>query len=180
MIEFDLEEGDSMIARFSLGLDYPSLENMLYRIDDGAVEITITVELEVVAVVEEVQGFDFSSLIGEDVESYSIFITWNTWELVAENSLPAGGTDIMFRKTSQSGEPSIDLVQSSWFNFSDVVGAIENVSSIEYYTMRMDSISPSWDLNHTFDSMLNITLANFGSSVVGLRTNSSGKLKDDS
>jgi len=176
--KFDLEEGDSMIARFSLGLDYPSLDDMRYRIDDDAVELTITTELEVVGVVDEVQGFGFSALIGEDVESYSIFITWNTWELLATDALPSGGTDIMFRKTSQTGEPSIDLVQSSWFNFTDVVGAIENVSDVEYYTTRMEYFSPTYDLDlfPVFDP----SLINFESSIVGIRTNSSGKLKDDS
>jgi len=179
--KFDLEEGDTMLVKFSLGIDYPTLEDRIYRVEDNAVENTVVAELEVVGVVDKVQGFGFSNLIGEDVESYSIFISWDTWEEITLNNLYGGGTDIMFRQTTQSGERSIDIVQPNWFNFSDVIGAIENVSGIDYYTTRMDYLSPTYDLNNTFDDILeDLALINFDSSVVGIRTNSSGKLKNDS
>ncbi len=178
--EFGLEEGDTMLVRFSLGINYPTLEDRIYRVEDYAVENTVDVELEVIAVVDKVQGFGFSNLIGEDVEMYSIFISWNTWEEISLNNLYGGGTDIMFRQMTQSGERSIDIVQSKWFNSSYAIGAMENVTGIDYYTTRMDSISPTYDLNNTFDSVEDLFLINFESSVVGIRTNSSGNLKDDS
>ncbi len=174
--EFGLDEGDTMRVKFSLGIDYPDAYAMRYRDVTNAVENTIEVELEVIAVVDKVQGFGFSNLIGEDVESYSIFISWNTWEAITLNKLYGGGTDIMFRQKPQSGDPDIDSYLAKWFNFSNVIGAIENVSGIDYYTTRMDYISPTYNLNKTFDP----SLVNFDSSVVGIRTNSSGKLKDDS
>ena len=176
--KFDLEEGDTMQVIFSLGINYPTLEDLRYGVEDNAVENSIIVELEVVAVVEKVQGFGFSDLIGEDVESYSIFISWDTWEAISLNNLYGGGTDIMFRKMTQSGERSIDIVQPKWFNFSDVIGAIENVSGIDYYTIRMDYFSPTYDLD--LWPLFDPSFINFDSSIVGIRTNSSGKLKDDS
>jgi ABC-type lipoprotein release transport system permease subunit len=177
---FDLKEGDTMQVKLSLGIVYPTLHDMIYRVEDTAVENSIEVELKVIGVVDNVQGFGFSNLIGQDVESYSFFISWNTWEAISLNNLPGGGTDIMVRQMTQSGERSIDIVQSNWFNFSDVIGALDNVSGIEYYTTRMDYFSPTYDLNNTFDSLEDLSLINFDSSVVGIRTNSSGKLVDDS
>ena len=173
---FGLDEGDKLLAKFTLGVDFNTLEDYSYQDTDNAVENTVIVELEVVGVVDDIQGFGFANIIGEDTDSYTIFISWNTWEAISLNNLYGGGTDIMFRQMTQSGERSLDTVQSNWFNFSDVIGAIENVSEIDYYTTRMDYFSPTYDLNFTFD-LLKI---NFESSVVGIRTNSSGKLKDDS
>ncbi len=174
--KFDLDEGDTMRVKFSLGIDYPILDDMRYGKKDNAVENTIEVELEVVGVVDTVQGFGFSNLIGEDVESYSIFISWDTWEAITLNNLYAGGTDIMFRQMPQSGDRGIDISLSKWFNFSNVIETIENVSRIEYYTTRMEYLSPSYNLNLTFNPLL----INFESWVVGIRTNTSGKLYADS
>ncbi|MFX1444414.1 MAG: ABC transporter permease, partial [Promethearchaeota archaeon] len=176
--KFDLKKGDTVLVRFSLGVDYPSATALRDHDVDNAVEITCNVKLKVIAIVDDVQGFGFSNLIGQDVESYSIFISWNTWDSISLNNLNGGGTDLMFRHKSQSGEPGIDNFQSKWFNFSEVIGAIENVSNIDYYTTRMDYFSPTYGaevLFNPFDPAIN-----FESSVVGIRTNSSGKLVDDS
>jgi len=172
--DFNLDVGDETFVMFSLGISYPDLADARDFNDDNAIEDVYVVSLEVVAIVKKFQGFATGEIIGQEEGVYNIFISWETYEEAAKNNLPGGNTDIIFR---QKTIPEYDAGIPNWFNFSDVYSILNNIDGIEYYTTRMEYISP------TFDYGLgpgNATKINITTPVVGIRTNYSGDFKSDS
>ncbi len=175
---FDLEVDDKINVSFSLGIIFPSFNAMQAYDTDSAQEVTYEERMKVIAIVEKFQGFATGEIIGQEEGAYNIFISWDTYEQIARKNLPGGNTDIIFRQKPESGYDDIDLYLPNWYNFSDVYPILDDISEIDYYTTRMDYIGPSYDLDvpiNIFDPAIN-----FNSSVVGIRTNSIGNLKDDS
>jgi len=168
--DYDVKVGDELLVKFSLGTSYPSIQAMLDQDDSDVQEDTITVEMEVVAVVNKIQGF-FTGGMGfgsSEITSYTMFISWDTYETeVAPFQLPGGGTDLIYRQRTQTGDPMLDAVQSNWFNFSNVEAIMNGIGSIEYYTTRMDY------------STFTINMSYYNP-VVGIHTTSYGKLMSDS
>ena len=175
---FDLDVDDEILVSFSLGIMFPSFYAMQAYDTDSAKEISYEEEMKVIAIVEKFQGFATGQIIGQEEGAYDIYISWDTYEQIARNNLPGGNTDIIFRQTPESGYEEIDLYLPNWFNFSDVYPILDGINEIDYYTTRMEYISPSYDLDVPIDPL--DPAINFNSSVVGIRTNSSGNLKDDS
>ncbi|MBD3256064.1 MAG: FtsX-like permease family protein, partial [Candidatus Lokiarchaeota archaeon] len=173
--KFDLDVGDDIQVRFSLGLSYPTVDALLERDDSNAQEQYTVRELEVVAIVEKFQGFATGEIVGQDEDEFNIYISWQTWEDVTRYDLPGGNTDLVFRKITESGNQQLDAMQTDWFNFSSVEPLINGINEIDYYTTRMEYYSPSIDNATIFNpNMINLTTP-----VVGLRTQDYGKLKSD-
>jgi len=170
--DFSISVGDNLSIQFSFGTTYANLTALLAGDNFNAHEDTYIINMSVVAIVSNMQGFASLDLFGgaSSVVSYNIFISWETYEKMAVNSLPGGGTDMIFRQLAQTGNPLVDMVQPNWFNFSNVEAILNGIGGIDYYTTRMDYITPTY----------NGSAADFMTSVVGIQTNSSGKLKADS
>ncbi|MFX1385441.1 MAG: FtsX-like permease family protein, partial [Promethearchaeota archaeon] len=180
---FNLDVGDEILAKFSVGISYPNINDMINDYRGAANENFVTRNMEVIAIVEHFQGFASFGILGQPEDSYNIFISWETYEDIASYHLPGGNTDIIFREKPQSGEEDIDLNTANWFNFSEVYPILESISGIDYYTTRMDYFSPTYNPNLGFDYdniIENLENINFKSSVVGIRTNSTKKFVDDS
>ncbi|MFX1258384.1 MAG: ABC transporter permease [Promethearchaeota archaeon] len=168
---FDVDVGDDLIVKFSVGYSYPNLNDARDRITDDAYEHILKKELEVIAIIGELEGFAGMELIGDVSNIYNIFISWENYENYALFELPGGGTDIIFKHTSQTGDSELDAMQPDWFNFSDIEAVLQDISGIEDYTARMDSFTltnVSGALNPEF------------SQVIGIRTDTFGNLKSDS
>ncbi|MFX1410537.1 MAG: FtsX-like permease family protein, partial [Promethearchaeota archaeon] len=170
--DYDVKVGDNISVKFSLGTTYANLTALLDGDDYNAHEDTITVNMSVIAIIRSIQGFSTLDLMGFLVEGkiYNVFISWGTYEEIAPKNLPGGGTDMVFRQLTQTGNPMLDVVQSNWFNFSMIETILNSISGIEYYTTRMDYYTP------TFDGLV----FDFQTPVVGIHTESSGNLKSDS
>jgi len=177
---FDLDVDDEILVSFSLGIVFPSFYAMQTFDMDSAKEVVYEAKMKVIAIVEKFQGFATGQIIGQEEGAYNIFISWDTYEQIARNNLPGGNTDIIFRQRPESGRDKVDLYFPNWFNFSDVYPILEGIDEIDYYTTRMEYISPSFNTNTSFGNLDDINLFNFNSSVVGIRTNSTGNLVDDS
>ena len=172
--DFNLDVGDETFVMFSVGYTYPNVDAMLEADTDNAQEDVVIANMEVVAIVEKFQGFATGEIIGQQEGVYNLFISWQTWEKVARENLPAGNTDIIFRQKTQSGDSDLDSALANWFNFSDVLPILNSINGIDYYTTRMEYISPTYDL-FQFNPYINLT-----TSVVGIRTNYSDNFKSDS
>ena len=169
--DYDVKVGDNVSVKFSLGISYANLSAMLDGDDYNALEESIVVNMSVIAIVRSIQGFSSVDLMGlSEGKTYNTFISWETYEEIAPINLPGGGTDMVFRQLTQSGNPMIDAVQANWFNFSTVEAILNSISGIEYYTTRMDYYTPIFD-----GSGMDIN-----TSVIGIHTDSNGKLKSDS
>ncbi|MFX0070618.1 MAG: FtsX-like permease family protein [Candidatus Hermodarchaeota archaeon] len=177
--DFDLEVGDHFLVEFSLGLSYPSLTDMLYGNDDNAIEEAVVVELKVVAIVQKFQGFATGEIVGQDEDFYNIYVSWETYEDISKNSLPGGNTDIIFRKKTDSGISEFDNAFPDWFNFSKVQSTLYGISGIDYYTTRMEYLSPTYDLENMPFNYSNPAI-NLDTNVIGIRTNTSGDFVSDS
>ncbi|KKN21842.1 hypothetical protein LCGC14_0921240 [marine sediment metagenome] len=168
--DYDIKVGENLSVKFSLGTIYANLTALLTGKNFNAHEDTYVINMSVIAIVSNMQGFSGSNLLGGTSSgvSYSIFISWETYEKIAIENLPGGGTDMIFRP----GNPQNPLVdeQPNWFNFSTVEAIMNGIGGIEYYTTRMDSITPT----------NNSIFTDYKTSVVGIQINSSGKLKSDS
>jgi ABC-type lipoprotein release transport system permease subunit len=176
---FNLDVDDTILAKFSLGISYPSISDLLADNRDSAFEDVIIIEMEVIAIVEKFQGFATGSIIGQEEGAYNIYVSWQTYELLTKNNLPGGNTDLIFRQNSQSGNDELDSAQPNWFNFSDVYSLLEGIDGINYYTSRMDYISPTYAFDRPFAWPIDIDKILLNSSVVGIRTNSSGNFRND-
>ncbi len=172
--DFNVEVGDSLPVKFGLGVTYPSIQAMLAQDTSDAQEETLIVELKVAAIVKKIQGFMTGSISfgSSSVTTYPLFISWDTFEKeVAPYNLPGKGTDLIYKQMTQTGNWTLDPIQSNWFNFSSVEARMNSIDGIEYYTSRMD-----------YTTLTNVS---YGSpyaspaSVVGIHTNSSGKLRSD-
>ncbi|MFX0186393.1 MAG: ABC transporter permease [Candidatus Hodarchaeota archaeon] len=180
---FDLDVDDEVSVRFSLGISFASFDDMQAYNTDNAIEVTHDEIIEVIAIVEKFQGFATGEIIGQEEGAFNIYVSWQTYEEIARNNLPGGNTDIIFRKKPQSGDDGIDLYAPNWFNFSEVSPILNSISGIDYYTTRMDYISPTFDLAlpfNPFNPNDYIEKIIYNSSVVGIRTNSTGDFEDDS
>ncbi len=171
--DYDVKVGENISVKFSLGTTYANLTALRYRNDNNAHEDTIVVTMNVIAVVRSIQGFSTVDLMGFQSEgkTYNMFISWEIYEEIADKNLPGGGTDMVFRQLTQTGNPMLDIVQSNWFNFSSIETILNSISGIEYYTTRMDYYTPT---------SFNGSVIDYASSVTGIHINSSGKLKSDS
>jgi len=170
--DFNLDVGDETFVMFSLGYTYPNLDALFKDDKDNAQEDVVIASMEVVAIVKKFQGFATGEIIGQQEGVYNIFISWETYEKVAKNNLPGGNTDIIFR---QETIPGYDIGMPNWFNFSDVLPILNTINEIDYYTTRMEYISPTYDLKAHNPFLINLT-----TSVVGIRTNYSDNFKSDS
>ncbi len=170
---YDVKVGENLSVKFSLGITYANLTALIYGDYYNAHEDTIVINMSVIAIVRSIQGFSTLNLLGlqSEGETYNMFISWNTYEEVASENLPGGGTDMVFRQLTQTGNPMLDIVQPNWFNFSTVESILNSIVGIEYYTTRMDYFTPT---------SFNGSVIDYASSVVGIHTNSSGKLRSDS
>jgi len=129
--------------------------------------------MSVIAIIESFSGFSALDLLGMfsgGGKSYNMFVSWATYEEIAPKNLPGGGTDMVFRQLAQTGNPMMDAGLANWFNFSTVQPLLDSINGIDYYTTRMDYITPT----------NNGSFTDYMTSVVGIQTNSSGKLKSDS
>ncbi|MHA1148444.1 MAG: FtsX-like permease family protein [Promethearchaeota archaeon] len=164
--DYDVEVGDKITVRFSLETSYASLQAVFAGDDSDVKEITAELEMEIVGIVNKIQGF-FTGGMGfgdSDVESYTMFISWDTFEAeIAPINLPGGGTDLIVREW----DASLDVYQSKWLNFSNVEPILNTITSIDYYTTRMDY--NTYTVN-----------TNFNSPVVGIHTSSNGQILSDS
>ncbi len=165
--------GTNLTVKFSLGTTFANLTAMLEQDSTNAQEDTLIVNMTVIAVVRTIQGFSTVDIMGFQGEgkTYNIFISWESYEEIANKNLPGGGTDLAFRQLTQTGNPMLDIAQPNWFNFSDVETILNGISGFEYYTTRMDYYSPT---------AINGIPIDYMSSITGIHTNSSGKLKSDS
>ncbi|MBA7529741.1 hypothetical protein ES705_21940 [subsurface metagenome] len=170
---YNVKVGENVSVKFSLGMTYANLTALLDGDDNNAHEDTIVVDMNVIAVVRSIQGFSTVDMMGflSEGKRYNMFISWETYEEIADKNLPGGGTDMVFRQLTQTGNPMLDISQPNWFNFSTVEIIMNSISGIEYYTTRMDYYTPTW---------FNGSIIDYASSVTGIHTNSSGKLKSDS
>jgi len=173
--DYNIKAGDVLPIDFSLGLTLANLTAMINVDFYNAHEDTIIINMSVVGIVETIPGFSTIDLLGGfgggGVTTYNIYIAWTIYEEIASQNLPGGGTDMVFRQLTQTGNPLLDISQPNWFNFSFVEALINGIDEIDYYTTRMDSYTFTDNGNSTTDYM---------ASVVGIQTNSSGKLKSDS
>jgi len=171
--DYDIKVGENLSVKFSLGITYANLTALLDGNNYNANEDTIVINMSVIAIVRSIQGFSTLDLMGFSSEgkTYNMFISWGTYEEIARKNLPGGGTDMVFRQLTQTGNPDLDAVQPNWFNFSTVESILNSISGIEYYTTRMDYFTPT---------SFNASVIDYASSVVGIHTNSNGKLKSDS
>ncbi|MFX1322340.1 MAG: ABC transporter permease [Promethearchaeota archaeon] len=171
--DFNVKVGENLSVKFSLGITYANLTALLDGDTYNAHEDTIIINMSVIAIVRSIQGFSTLNLLGflSEGVSYNMFISWGNYEKIASKNLPGGGTDMVFRQLTQTGNPMLDIVQPNWFNFSTVESILNSISGIEYYTTRMDYYTPT---------SFNGSVIDYASSVVGIHTNSSGKLKSDS
>ncbi|MEE9574362.1 MAG: FtsX-like permease family protein, partial [Candidatus Neomarinimicrobiota bacterium] len=169
--DYGIGVGENLSIQFSFGTTYANLSALLAGDNFNAYEDTYVINMSVVAIVSNMQGFASLDLLGgaSSVVSYNIFISWETYEKIAINNLPGGGTDMVFRQLTQTGNPLVDMVQPNWFNFSSVEAILNGIGGIDYYTTRMDYYTPT-----------NGSVPDYMTSVVGIQTNSSGKLKSDS
>ncbi len=169
--DYDVKVGENLPVKFSLGTTYANLSALLAGDNSNAHEDTYVINMSVIAIMSNMQGFSGSNLLGgaSSGVSYSIFISWETYEEIAVENLPGGGTDMVFRQLTQTGNPLMDMVQPNWFNFSTVEAIMNGIGGIDYYTTRMDS----------FTRTDNGVATDYMTSVVGIQINSSGKLKSD-
>ncbi len=177
--KYNVKAGELLEVNFTLGLTYPTIVDFLEQDDSDAQEDVVTVQMNVVAIIEKIQGFFtgsaafITSMMGLGT-SYGMFISWETYYTLAIQNLPGGGTDIVFRQEPKTGDDEfIDPYMANWVDFSQIQPILESTDGIEYYTTRMDyntaiSTTP-----------FNPLLTNF-TSVVGIHTNSTGNLKSDS
>ncbi|KKN15381.1 hypothetical protein LCGC14_0986640, partial [marine sediment metagenome] len=172
-VDHNVKVGENLTVRFSLGTTYVNLSMAQDGDNTNAQEDTYVINMSVLAIVSNMQGFSGSNLLGGGSSgvSYNIFISWETYEKIAINELPGGTTDMIFRQPPHTGYSQVDLYQPDWFNFSIVESIMNGISGIDYYTTRMDYVTPT-------NNSVNPT--EYTTSVVGIQTNSSGKLKSDS
>ena len=170
--DYKVRVGDNLSVKFSLGTTYANLTALLNQNSYNAHEDIIIVDMKVIAIIRSIQGFSTLNLIGSLSQGkiYNMFIAWETYDKIASKNLPGGGTDMVFRQLTQTGNPMLDAVQSNWFNFSTVEMIMNSISGIEYYTTRMDYYTP----------IFNGLVPNYQTPVVGIHTESNGKLKSDS
>ncbi|MFX0082454.1 MAG: ABC transporter permease [Candidatus Hodarchaeota archaeon] len=171
--DHNVKVGENISVKYSLGTTYANLTALLNGDDYNAHEDTIIVNMSVIAIVRSIEGFSTIDIMGflSEGKTYNMFISWETYVQIAVKNLPGGGTDMVFRQLSQTGDPLIDMAQPNWFNFSTVETILNGISGIEYYTTRMDYYTPT---------AVNGSIIDFVSSVTGIHTNSSGILKSDS
>ena len=171
--DYSIEVGEEISVKFSLGLSYANLTAILNANDYNAQEDTIVVNMSVIAIISSLQGFSSLDILGFQSEgkTYNMFISWESYEEIANKNLPGGGTDMVFRQLTQTGNPMLDLVQANWFNFSTVENILDSINGIDYYTTRMDYLTLT---------SFNASILDYTTSVTGIHTNSSGKLKSDS
>ena len=170
--DYDVNAGGNLSVKFSLGTTYANLTALLGGDDYNAHEDTFIVNMTVIAVVRNIQGFSSLDLLGVQGEgkTYNMFISWEIYEEIANKNLPGGGTDLVFRQLTQTGNPILDSVQPNWFNFSAVEGILNTISGIDYYTTRMDYF--------TFTAF-NGSIIDYMGLVTCIHTNSTDKLKSD-
>jgi ABC-type lipoprotein release transport system permease subunit len=170
--DYDIKVGENLSVKFSLGITYANLSALLAGDNSNAHEDTYVINMSVIAIVSNMQGFASINLLGGSSSgvSYNIFISWETYEKIAIKNLPGGGTDMVFRQLTLTGNPMVDMVQPNWFNFSIVEAILNGIGGIDYYTTRMDYFTPT----------NNGSFTDYMTSVVGIQTNSSGNLKSDS
>ncbi|MFW9873428.1 MAG: FtsX-like permease family protein [Candidatus Thorarchaeota archaeon] len=171
--DHNVKVGDNIPVKFSLGMTYANLTALLDGDDTNAHEDTIVVNMNVIAIIRSIEGFSTIDIMGflSEGRTYNTFISWETYGEIANKNLPGGGTDMVFRQLTQTGNPMLDMVQPNWFNFSAVQSILNGISGIEYYTTRMDYYTPT---------SFNGSIIDNGSTVTGIHINSSGKLKSDS
>ncbi len=171
--DYSIEVGEEISVKFSLGLSYANLTAILNANDYNAQEDTIVVNMSVIAIISSLQGFSSLDILGFQSEgkTYNMFISWESYGEIANKNLPGGGTDMVFRQLTQTGNPMLDLVQANWFNFSTVENILDSINGIDYYTTRMDYLTLT---------SFNASILDYTTSVTGIHTNSSGKLKSDS
>ena len=169
--DYNINVGGDFPVKFSLGTTYANLTAILDGDDYNAYEDTFIVNMTVIAIVQGIQGFSSLDLLGAQSEgkTYNTFISWETYEEIANKNLPGGGTDMVFRQLTQTGNPMMDIVQPNWFNFSTVESILNGMSGIDYYTTRMDYYTP----------VFNGSSITYASSVTGIHTNSTGNIKSD-
>jgi len=174
--EYATEVGDLILVNFTMGVTFPNMQAMIDMNVSNAQEEIFSVEMEVIAIVEQIRGFTASIAgltmgLGEiDALSYPMFISWDTYNKFSIENLPGGGTDMVLRQMPQTGNPLIDGTQSNWFNVSSVDTILNDTEGIEYYTTRMEYYSL------TFDGIV----MNSQSPVVGIHTSSDGNIASDS
>ncbi len=169
--EYNVKVGDQLPINFSLGVNYANLSAFISMNDYNANEVTLVVNMSVVAIVRSIQGFVNLNLFGmSEGKTYNMYISWEVYEEIASKNLPGGGTDMIFRQLPQTGDLMWDLSMPNWFNFSTVETIMNSINGIDYYTTRMD-YNTTTAIGIEIDDM---------TSVVGIHTNSNGKLKSDS
>ncbi|MBA7632231.1 hypothetical protein ES703_39774 [subsurface metagenome] len=169
--DYNVKVGETIPVKFSLGEPIYANQTAYLEGDDyNRHEYTVVVNMDVVAIVRSIQGFSTVDIMGflSEGKIYNTFISWETYEEIADENLPGAGTDLVFRQQTQTGNTDLDDIQPNWFNFSTVETIMNNISGIEYYTTRMDY----YTLISDGFPILN--------PVVGIHTNSIGKLKSDS
>ncbi|MBN1214980.1 MAG: FtsX-like permease family protein [Candidatus Lokiarchaeota archaeon] len=178
--KYNVNAGDDMNVTYSLDIAYPSLQAMYEQDSSNAHENLVTVEMNVVAIIDKIQGFlsgSSSSFIGSFTgldTMYAMFVSWNTYNAIAIQYLPGGGTDLIFRQVPETGNPLMDNYMGNWVNFSQVQSVLEGIDGIEHYTSRMESVS----LTSTYPS--NASLSSYSTTVSGIHTNSTGNIISDS
>ncbi|MBN1801052.1 MAG: ABC transporter permease [Candidatus Lokiarchaeota archaeon] len=170
--DYELKVGDVINARLSYGFGYSAIAAGLELNAYNASDMAFTTTLMVSAIISEMQGFATTNLLGlaGQGKQYNAFISWSTYTEKATEDIPGGGTDILLRKKSDTGNQDIDSIQSGWFNFSDIEGFLNNISDIDYYTTRME-YSAIYS-NNTLESIKN-------SVITGVHVNSTGNLRSD-
>ena len=172
--DYNVKVGDVLPIDFSLGLTLANLTAMINVDFYNAHEDTVIVNMNVVGIVETIPGFSTIDLLGGfgggGVTTYNIYIAWTIYEEIASQNLPGGGTDLVFRQWGQLGNETIRKLTASWFNFSSIKTLLDGMSGVDYYTTRMDYYTPTF----------NGSAVDQATSVVGIHTNSTGKLKSDS
>ena len=99
--DYNIEVGDILPIDFSLGLTLANLTAMINVDFYNAHEDTIIINMSVVGIVETIPGFSTLDLLGGfgggGGKTYNIYVAWTTYEEIASQNLPGGGTDLVFR-----------------------------------------------------------------------------------
>lgn len=169
-IEYEVEAGDSILVNFTLDSTFADVESMFTQNNSDVKVNYYALEMEVVAVVNKVQGFGLAAFIGGTGNIHQMFISWNTFtNQIASQSLPGQDTDLVVRKASQTGNVQLDSISSSWFNLSYIDPILSEIDGLDY-TTRME-----------FPMFTNVSQTSpMGTSIVGIHTKTEGNIQSDS
>ncbi|MFX0029389.1 MAG: FtsX-like permease family protein [Candidatus Hermodarchaeota archaeon] len=166
--ELDIQIEDIIEVNFSIGKEYANQSAILEDNRFNSKNTYVLSNFTVIAIVKNAPGFSSS---GFDVvrKLYDIFVSWKTYEKIALKELPGNGIDVILRKQPETGDTQFDNMYPEWFNISEVMPVLDDISGIQNYTTRMEYATGT-QVGEVIDTDI---------AVVGIRNDSYGKLLSD-